>query len=313
MALEVYSLLYISDEAPLQKVNVRYSSPENQFESLLGQAIQLHRTLQRFHGIGLRLVTNQAPRVAERLQSEPSANRPDLRECAFRDRGGPQAQFVESLHRLDVLHLLAEPPARSKSPYRLLLDLDVSCRHAPSPALQRLCADGTPSLYEITDQVVPAWGIDAVANDMETVLGKGRLATHQIRWFGGEFIGGLPNFFGQLSNRIEQLWPRYREGCNSLLAQGDESLYSAAMADPPNFGQVADAGRLGIVSRHWTIRTKHAPAPLARVLQSDFLHLPSSKALLAANARRRDPRVRPGQLLSKELVLSAKTFGRAVV
>ena len=42
MALEVYSLLYINDEAPLKKVNVRYSSLENQFESLLGQAIQLH-------------------------------------------------------------------------------------------------------------------------------------------------------------------------------------------------------------------------------------------------------------------------------
>jgi hypothetical protein len=217
------------------------------------------------------------------------------------------------LHKLDVLNLLAEPASKNSTPYRLLLDLDTCCRRTSSPALQRLCADGVASVFEITDQVLPAWGIDRVANDLEIILREGRPATHQIRWFGGEFVAGPPNFFAGLSNRVEELWPAYRDFRSSLLCENDEALLSAAMVDPSEFGDVADAGRLGIVSRHWTCRTRHAPAPLARVLQSDFVHLPSSKALLAANARRRDPTVRLRHLAKKELILYAKTRGRVVV
>ena len=307
MRLEIYALLYIGDGECASSVNARFGSAREKVASFTSQAVQLHRTLKAFHGVALTLVTNEPRHLAERLQNVPASHRPRIRRGVFRKRLGPDARFSEAYHKLDMLEMLGEPSS-DRSTYRLLLDLDVCCLREPSPGLERLHDDQIAGLYEITDQVIPAYGFEAIESDLRTVLGSRRIAANRIRWFGGEFIAGPPGFFQQLSKRIEVLWPAYRVSYRKLHHQGDETLLSAAMADCSSSREIADAGRLGIVSRHWTVPTKHPAHSLARSMRADFLHLPSSKALLAANASRNNPVVRVRQLAAREFALQVRGF-----
>ena len=147
-----------------------------------------------------------------------------------------------------------------------LLDLDAVITKPLGEVPEGLMA------YDISDQVLPAYGQDVVRVDLSRVRGE----PVSPRWFGGEFLAGSPSQFAELSLRVRSCWARYVAAIGELHHVGDEMLLSAALAGQP----VASA--TPFIARWWSARTLTLFDRFADVQDRAILHLPADKEFLAA-------------------------------
>jgi hypothetical protein len=153
----------------------------------------------------------------------------------------------------------------------------------PFPKYLRDLIDlGNPLVYDISDQVIPAYGYSVIANDL-SLLSEGEIKS-SFRWYGGEFLGGPPEFFAELKIAAEQILPNYLAHHSSLHHQGDEIITTAALnlVTKTQRFSIQDVAPLDLVRRFWGTTTLYPERPLPDKSEMSFIHLPAKKALLAS-------------------------------
>jgi hypothetical protein len=271
--MRLFGLMYVDSVS--STLNLRTTSSEDLVRTYCENASTLHDSL-KFNGrIGdFTLLTNDSETVLKYL-----GHHHDLRvlELEFTRDVPPGSRFYGAHYKLDVLRYFGGLEAELVG----LCDLDMYClRPIPQQALT-LLSQGQPLAYDITNQVSIAYGSTRIGSDLTVVSGRPGLS----RWFGGEFLCGSPEFFSDLSDVVDGLYPRYVDVINELHHVGDEMVTSAALGSMIADGlEVGDAGALGLVARHWNARTKHRQPPLRVAATTSLLHLPADKQFLATLA-----------------------------
>ncbi len=272
MSLDVFGLLHL-DQQQTTAMNVTTTSFRHQVSTYVNNAVLLSRTLAH-HGLPFTLLTNDRVLVDECR----TANDGDLPfaviEIPFTTVVPSGIPFYSAHHKFDAFRHLAS----LGSSYVALCDLDMVCINELPARFAALIDDGVPLHYDITEQVEPAFGRDAVIRDLTTVGG----AMGEGRWSGGEFVSGTPAFFRRLVDEIDAVYPNYVSNIATIRQVNDEVVTSVALERLRRAGvAMADAGELGVVGRFWNARIAHRQPDFASFESCFLLHLPADKALLS--------------------------------
>lgn len=223
-------------------------------------------------GMNFALITNDVPTLEAVLEAEGLAGALTLRAHSFTlavPRGIP---FYSAHFKLDVLKAFA---TGEFGDLVALLDIDTIFQ-APLTL-----ADDALTAYDISDAVFPAYGFETIRRDLELLTA----APITPRWYGGEFIAGPPAAFAALAREIDEIWPRYCAALGTLHHTGDEAVVSAALCRLAAAGvPIFDAGKAGLITRYWSVRTLSKMRTLAQVSHAAILHLPADKHWLSSLA-----------------------------
>ena len=199
----------------------------------------------------------------------------EIREIPFELIVPEGTSFFSAHFKIDVFRYISSLDLR----YAALCDLDMICLRPMPETLRKAIESKTPLVYEISDQVIPAYGHKVIIEDMESVTQR----ISEGRWIGGEFIAGPPDFFKALTDEIDRAMPRYFETFRGIHHVGDETLTSCAVQEIRKQGtHVGDAGLVSVVGRYWSIPVKHPQRPWAHFKTCFLLHLPADKRFLAS-------------------------------
>jgi hypothetical protein len=242
----------------------------------VGQALSLARSLNSC-GKELRVFTNDRDTVMDLMARETHRDliRLHVTQIEFPTWPLPEnVRFFAAHHKLFLFSHLAQ-----EAHPNCLVDVDVvmNCNNLSLTELfdQNPRIDGW--VYDISDQVFPAYGTQAVQEDMR-LLG----VRHPFpRWYGGEFIMGGPRLFAYLHEQCESYLRSYLSLLPRLHHVGDECVVSAALNHNAQNLTFADAGASGLVVRQWTGRTLHVGKPCGMLKHCLLWHLPDAKAALS--------------------------------
>lgn len=267
--MRFFTLIHVKGAKP------SYSSSEliivqNQIRPYFLCAINLFRSLQSV-GIQLCIVTNSKLLLDSFAFEETEI---DIIQLEF-DLSMPEGtKFYSAHYKIELFRFLSLLPDE----YVGLVDCDVVCINKIPRSLQNAISQKLPMYYDITEQMVPTYGIETVISDKEKIDNRASIGL----WAGGEFMAGPPAFFGILYQQVDNLKKVYFKISHSLFHEGDEMITSVSiekmMADGYN---IFDAGNLNIIKRFWSINVKHAQLPLAAYKECFLLHLPADKAFLS--------------------------------
>lgn len=266
----MYGLLHL---APTEETahNIKISGFSHQIEIYLKNAVTLSDSL-KLRGIRFVLLTNNRDYLSAAL--EKLQRQLEIIQIPFNTNVPSGFKFFSAHFKIDALKYIS----LSENGYAILCDIDVICVSEMPLSLKNIIHKRTPVFYDISDQVISAYGHDVIIDDIEKIAG----ITAEGRWAGGEFIGGPPEFFEQLHQTIENIWPNYVLNAKSLHHIGDEAVISAALEIMTDAGQkISDAGVLGIIGRFWSCDIRHYQRPLAHYKNNFMLHLPADKRFLA--------------------------------
>jgi hypothetical protein len=242
-------------------------------ELYVRNAITLWRSLARA-GVAFTLTCSEPDRIRA-LATRLCAPGLEIAPIPFALDVPSGIPFYSAHHKLDLFRHLASLP---ESRYVGVVDLDVIAVGPLPPSLARVIDRGTPLAYDITDQVAPALGREALADDLATLTGMPSAG----RWFGGEFLTGRPPFFRALSAEIDWIYRKLVSEWRGLRRQGMEAPTTAAVEQLRRRGfEVGDAGGLGIIRRYWSIPPRHPQPGFDEASLPFLLHLPADKNLLA--------------------------------
>ena len=145
-------------------------------------------------------------------------------------------------------------------------------------SLTNIINSKTPLYYDISDQVIQAYGHEVIIKDLQ----KLQPIPCEGRWSGGELIMGTPEFFSSLCEKIDDIYEIYTEIYEDLQHNGDEIITSAALELLRKEGiYIAEAGTIGIIGRFWSIPVLHPQKPFDYYEKLFLLHLPADKIFLA--------------------------------
>lgn len=246
--------------------------------SYVSQAICLNNSLRRVGMPTLTIMTNAPDLVARRLAGMPTEHRPAVTPLAATIELPKNMPFYAAHFKLDLMDQVAETlPADTMM---LLLDADMVALLPLDQDLIGRCAQAGLGVFDISDQVFPAYGSERVVADLEIVADQ-RLMNP--RWYGGEFLLATPASLRRLVPRARASYARYLSESEHLSHHGDEAFISAALNALSDEGQVLiEVGAYQAVGRHW-------PGNNYRDLRwfrcCSFVHLPGGKALLEREAR----------------------------
>lgn len=246
-------------------------NPSRRHWQYIGLAHRLAVGLWKYWGLRLCILTN----ASAQLETEYLAWRGacgnqdgafDIRRIEFGSDLPESATFHAATNKIYAFRHFSSCSGAS-----MLLDLDIMCR-APLPSvIAEIIERGVPLVLDLSEGIH-----ERASRDLDLLAGRSNLH----RWYGGEFICGSPDFFGQLFDRVQAMVPMYRERHATLFHQGDEMLVSAALGAMQQDGlSVCDVSNLGVIQRQWFIvsngdyRRFRDPLPC-------LLHLPSLKGLL---------------------------------
>lgn len=264
-----YGLLYL-DAAASGGVNLARRS--DAVDTYLRCAATCHASFVE-NGEAFALITNDAALVRARLADLGCASI-EVIEMAFQALVPKEARFYAAHFKLDVLRAFAAGALGARVGL-----VDIDCLLLRPPVLSDAL-----SVYDISDQVYPDYGIERVRSDLERVAG---LSIAVPRWFGGEFIAGPAGSFRVLMEAVDACLPRYVAGLGDLHHVGDEMVVSAAIHRAVRGGlEIDDIGRTSQIVRWWSGRTHHRQVPFSAAKAYAVLHLPSDKLFLAAQSGR---------------------------
>lgn len=271
--MHFYGLLYSDGNSELY-TNLKVSGGIDPLDIYIENAALCGASLAHF-GIPFTVVTNDVAAIQRRMEILGIEDL-DVREQNFTLQVPIGIAFYSAHFKIDLIKAFG---MGLYGDYVGLIDLDtVLCR--PFGALPR---QGL-SVYDITDQVLPAYGTNRVFGDLTCIAGR-KIA--DPRWYGGEFISGDSASFGRLSRYIKECWPRYIAAIGGLHHLGDEAVVSAALnvmaEEEGRAHRLSDAP--GAVCRWWSVRTKSPQIRLEAVLNCSLLHLPADKQFLARLSR----------------------------
>ena len=213
MTTNFYGLLYLTDDGSRHS-NLRRGRDANTTYILC--AAFCAKTLRAAGGT-FALITNRKEWVASALEKH-SIDRVTVLECAFSLDVPQGIPFYQAHFKLDVFSAFAQGTFGNRVG---LIDIDTlflkALPQTPSGSLE---------VYDISDQVFPAYGKNRVVDDLQHVAGR-QLA--DARWYGGEYICGSKEQFAMLAEYIAQCWRRYKRSIGNLHHFGDEMVTSAAL------------------------------------------------------------------------------------
>jgi hypothetical protein len=272
--LRLYGLLHLDDKQQ-SGMNLRTKDFAEQVSIYVRNAINLSNTL-RSQGVSFTLLTNRLNVVCEVVQSEESSL--EVKEIPFVTQVPSGVRFYSSHFKLDAFRYLSS----EEHDYVGLCDLDMVCVNAYPACLHNIARARIPLYYDISDQVIPAYGHEVIIKDLKSIHG----IDSEGRWCGGEFIAGTPDFFGKLVEEIEGVYTNYIRGISAFHHVGDEAITTAALEVLRRKGLcIGEAGTLGIVGRYWNTDTLHPQRPFSYFERCFLLHLPADKRFLADLAR----------------------------
>lgn len=246
--------------------------------SYVSQAICLNNSLRRVGMPALTIMTNAPALVEQRLGSMPAEHRPAVTKLAATIELPKNTPFYAAHFKLDLMDQVAA--SLPEDSMMLLLDADMVALLPLDRSLVERCAEAGLGVFDISDQVFPAYGSESVVEDLEIVADR-RLKNP--RWYGGEFLLATPASLRRLVPRARAYYARYLNESGRLKHHGDEAFISAALNTLVDEGQVLiEVGAYQAVGRHW-------PGNNYRDVRwfrcCSFVHLPGGKALLEKEAR----------------------------
>lgn len=275
--IALYGLLHLA-EGQSSAQNIKVGSFSRQRSLYVRNAVALSRSLQE-KNIVFTLLTNDKTQISRELADQGLSESLRCEEIPFTTDVPAGIRFYSAHFKLDVFRHFAAQPAHA---YVGLVDLDMIAMNPLPQCLVKLAEMGVPVYYDISDQVIPAYGHERIRADMS------RLSPHvyEGRWSGGELIFGRPDFFASLTREADAIFSTYRDLYTDLHHQGDEIITSTAL-EVLRFRDgvvMAEGGKLGIVGRYWSRPVKH-PQPSFDYFSNAFLlHLPADKQWLADTA-----------------------------
>ena len=275
MDLSLYGLLHLADDEK-GSPNDTPADFQDQVRMYAYSALGLSRSLEA-HRIAFTLLTNTKATIDHALGPDKTALH--VEEIDFRSEIPSGIRFYSSHCKLDVYRFFAS----RANEYSVLCDLDMICINDFPQCFFNNVSDRVPMCYDISDQVIPAWGRDSIIYELECMLEN----PSEGRWTGGGFIGGPPEFFSLLGDEIASVFPKYVDNLDAFWHVGDEAPMSAALEKMRKSGRyIADAGTLGIVGVFWNCDVLHPQRPFEYFKQCSLLHLPADKRYLSDMARR---------------------------
>jgi hypothetical protein len=275
MDIKLYGLLHLAENEN-NAVNTRANNYERQKYLYLKNAIALSKSLTT-KGIPFTLLTNRPQEINDALADIEQGNHLKVEsiECTYKIPSG--IKFYSAHYKLDVFRFLA---SLEKERYVGLVDLDMIAISEVPKCLRDIVKNNIPVCYDISDQVIPAYGRVRIIEDVQ----KLDPTVAEGKWYGGEIIMGPPHFFKKLNDEINHIYGNYINSWGGLHHQGDEALTSVAIQRLQIKGEyIADGGTNGIIGRYWSICTLHPQKPFRHYLQNCFLlHLPSDKKFIAS-------------------------------
>jgi hypothetical protein len=271
MDLTLYGMLYL-DESDNININIKIKNFKSKIDLYLRNAVTLSKSLKD-RGVNFVLITNNLLAI----EQNKNYSRLDLQveEISFTTHVPPGIKFYSAHFKLDVLRYLASLP----SAYVGLCDLDMICINSIPECLMTQIAEKKPLFYDISEQVIPAYGKEKITRDIECILGDKSCG----KWYGGEFIAGTPDFFFMLTHEINQIYDQYIANIDKIHHVGDEAITTAALEKMQQNGiKITDAGKLKIVGRFWSIKVLHEQKPFDWYKDCFLLHLPADKKFLAS-------------------------------
>jgi hypothetical protein len=267
--MKVFGLLHVA-ESQKTVANLRMRHFTDRIAVYVNCATTLSRSLAQ-QGLSFALITNDKA-FLERVSL--ASKRLHIEEIAFDSIVPAGVPFFSAHFKIDLFKYLAD----CDEDYVVFCDVDVMALTTTPESLRRNAADGVAMAYDISDQVIPAYGSDVIARDLQRLHGF----PSEGRWYGGEFLAGRPTFFRQLSDNIAKVYPDYVKYIGSLHHVSDEMPTNAALEMMRRQGViVADAGSLGIVGRYWNAEVRHVQRDAAYFLRGFLLHTPADKRFLA--------------------------------
>jgi hypothetical protein len=272
----LYGLLYL-DKTEGNSMNVQLKTFKERINLYFKNAVTLSNSLQK-KGIKFVLLTNDLNLIKENcIYSQAEI---DIEQISFVTQVPVGIRFYSAHFKLDVYRYLATLMV----PYIGFCDLDMICINDIPHCLSENISQQIPMIYDISDQVVPAYGQDTITRDIESIL----RSKSQGKWYGGEFIAGSPNFFAILIQEIDQLYNNYITNISQFHHVGDEAITTAALESLQKKGmQIVDAGKLKIVGRFWSIKVLHHQKSFDWYQDCFLLHLPADKKFLASIASKK--------------------------
>lgn len=275
MKFQLFGLLHLAENEE-NATNVSISDFQEHVAVYVDNAITLAKSLQ-LKGIEFTLLTNNKALV------EKCARRPadgfvlQVIEIPFITQVPSGIRFYSAHFKIDAYRHLA----RLGEGYFGLCDIDVVCINEIPQSLKTMIYHQIPVCYDISDQVIPAYGADVILRDMSVIGG----IESEGRWMGGEFLAGPSAFFADLVKEIDTIYPDYVANIPTLHHIGDEALTSAGIERLRRQGRhVADAGTLLIIGRYWSGNVSHHQRPFDHYKNCFLLHLPSDKKFLSGVA-----------------------------
>lgn len=262
-------LYYSGDNNEGNTVNLSPKYQEEHFKILVLNAVNLAKSL-KLQNLGFKLFTNNK----EKVTTIASDSILEVEEISFNIEIPKGIKFFSAHHKFDVFRHLSE----QINGYYIFCDIDMMCINALPGSLQYHVKHGIPLAYDITDQVIPAYGHERITGDIERLTGK----PSEGRWYGGEFIGGTPAFFKTLYDEILTLLPGYFKQIDTFHHIGDEMIVTAALQNQKTRGfTISDAGVVGLVNRYWPIKVLHFQRNFSYNRHIFLLHLPADKVFLS--------------------------------
>ena len=289
MRINFYGLLHL-EEGEHSAINVPVIGFCDQITLYLDCAINLSNSL-RARGIEFTLLTNKKDVLEEILQSEKKNLQ--VKEIPFTTRVPHGTKFYSGHFKLDAFRYFST----LNEGYVGLCDLDMVCINDFPQCFSNNILQKIPMCYDISDQVIPAYGHEVIIRDLGLIEGL----ESEGRWSGGEFISGTPEFFLTLAKKIDNLYENYINNLEKFHHNGDEAFVSAALETMRKNGTyIADAGTLGIVGRFWSGRTLHLQKPFKYFQHCFLLHLPADKRFLA-------------EMSAREPIMESSKFAQAYI
>lgn len=275
MTFTLYGLLYLAENQSSSIMDMYANTYAKKRRFYLKSAVNLSQSLSK-RGVNFVLITNNQIEIEQELDSLGYSDLLNVK-CIDFPLYVPDGLFYYSTHfKLDVFRYFA---SLSKEQYIGLVDLDAIAIGNLPVCLKNLIEARIPAVYDVSDQLIPAFGAEVILRDMQ------RLAPEICagRWYGGELIMGSPDFFAVLNRETQIIYKRYLAIVDELFHKGDEMIVSVALEKIQRNGTyVADVGTLGVIGRYFSVPTVKHPQKSFRYFENCFLlHLPVDKDFLA--------------------------------
>lgn len=271
--IKVYGLLHLQ-EHEYSAVNLKVKSFADQIKVYLDNAALLSKSLET-QEIQFILLTNDFEKLTS-LKSEAHKNL-KIEQISFPTKVPSGINFYSAHFKVDVFRYIS----KQNDDYLIFCDLDMVCLKPLPAVFKTIISEKIPLVYEITDQIIPANGHEAMIEELQIINN----APSEGRWIGGEFVSGTPEFFKKFVEKIDEILPIYFKNLQnrSISSLGNDEVYSTAAIEKLRRDNVyiGEAGLSNIVGRFWSSGTGHVQKTFEHFENMFMLHLPADKKFLS--------------------------------